>query len=240
MFFIVENLRPLPYLSLWIIVFVFIQLSILLYLYIYFPKIIFLPFLTLVDKRVRREVIESKKSFQTRLLNIMDVLFYINFSFLIFFIAYKHLPDMADILNSSIIKTYSSLKEVLIYALILLSTFFLSTLKKQIFLFIAYLFNDKSRYYIFSFNISMLIKNLGLLLFPLIFLYLWGFISDNMVLYFALIGIIITYIFILLMSFLHIPKKTLVDYLNFILYFCGLEIIPLLIILKFLLLYSNG
>ncbi len=230
-----ENLRNLPYLPYWIVVLIFIQLGLLLYLYLYFPKIILLPFLSLIDKRVRRELIESKNAFQSRILAFMDVMFYMNVSFLILFLTSHHFSNFIN----NYIKLFSPLRNIVIYILILVSVFFFSIFKKQTFLFIAYLFNDMRRYYIFTFNMSMFLKSTGLFLFPFVFIYLWGNINSDIILYFIL-GIIIIYLLLLIVSFFSITEKSFIDYLNFILYFCGLEIIPILIIFKFLLLYTNG
>lgn len=228
-----ENIRPLPYVPLWIVIILFVQTTLLTYLYLYSKKIIFIPFLALTDNRIRREITESRSSFQIRLLNLLDVLFYLNFAFLIFYLL-KHNNFSLTLYLPKLNNLNPKIQDIIYYSLILFFSVLIVFIKKQSFLLISYLFDETSRYNVFVFNLNMLLKTIGFLTFPIVFLISWKLILTANLVYFLLAILVTLYYFLMIISFLSIPHKTFIDYMNFILYLCALEIIPLLLSLKLL------
>ncbi len=232
-----ENIRAIPYLPHWMVFLMFAQFFFVLYIYLYSRKIVFLPVLSLVDKRVRRELIESKKSFQARLLKIMSIIFYINFSILtvLWLLQQNIFPYYQNIFSYDTLSEYDNtyhFKNFALFILIFFMTMIAIFLKKQSFLGMIYFFDDEKRYFVFVFNIDMFLNAVGLFLFPLTFLYVWGILNSEYFLHYLLISIVLLYFILLVISFLKVPQKTLIDYINFILYFCALEIIPLIVLSK--------
>jgi hypothetical protein len=98
---------------------------------------------------------------------------------------------------------------------------------------IAYIFDETERYWNFTFNMEMFIKTMGILILPFIFVFVFKWTEKFFFLHIVFFSNLLLYFLFLLKSFFELPKKAFVDYLNFILYLCGLEIIPLLFVLKF-------
>ncbi|MEW6773023.1 MAG: DUF4271 domain-containing protein [Bacteroidota bacterium] len=234
----IENIRPLPFLPLWVVIVIFSTLLIVLFLHLYSPKILWLPFLSLVDNRVRRELIESRFSFQVRLLNLMDIIFYINFSLILYFlIKIYSLQWLFKFITNFF---YPQWEDIILFFSLLFFSFIMVFIKKQVFLVIAHLFDELKKYYIFVWNINMLIKVFGIIMLPFVFMYSWEIINNIQYLIIILIVNTILYFIFILISFLEISHKSIIDYINFILYLCALEIIPLLFILKYTLSFRNG
>lgn len=232
--FFSENIRQLPYVPAWILLVLLLQFAILFYLFLYSPSLIFIPLYSIFDRRIRREIIESHNSFQNRLLNLLDIIFYFSFSLLLFYFTKNHNFFEITLLQNLNAQKAGDLK---VYLLIVLFTVSLIFLKKQTFVFLTYLFEDTKRYNIFIFNINMFLKIIGLLILPFIFLLSWNFIQNQEIIYYLLIISTSLYLFLIFFNFLRIHHKTIIDYINFILYFCALELIPSLFFLKFFLRY---
>lgn len=235
----VEHLRPIPYLPQWIVILITLQSAILMYLYLYSPKLIILPILSLIDKRVFREMMEAKNSFQLRLLKIMDIIFYISISLLIYSILHiqpSYLKKyLFSIISSRFLQQWTN---VFLFLAILISIIVLSSFKKLSFYLPSVIFDDK-RYDTFLFNFKMFMRAIGLVLFIGMFIYLWQDEASIYILYYLLGGMILLYLWMTIYSFFTLPHKPLIDYLNFILYLCGLEIIPILVFLKLLFKYNG-
>lgn len=227
-----ESLRTPPYVPLWLMVVILIQFVILMYLFIYFPNVYIKLLLSIFDRRVKREMMESYTSFQTRLLGMFDIIFYLSFSLLLFFLFKENNFFQIQHIQNNHQQNFDDIK---IYLLILFGVIILVFLKKQTFSFLAYLFNEVQKYSSIIFNINSLIRILGVVMFPYISVVAWGGIQNYNSIHYILIFNILVYLFIFLFSFLQIVHKSFLDYINFILYFCALEILPVLFILKFLL-----
>ncbi len=223
--------RPLPYVPSWIVIFLFIQTILLLYLYLYSPKLLWMPLRALIDHRIRRELLESKKSFQYRLLYLLDLVFLISLSFLLYFLM-RDKPSTTEVLSA--LPFLFNKPEITLYFFILGASALGLIIKKQIFIGIAQLFDEMQRYYIFIFNMDMLQKFFGLITFPVIFAYSFDIIQSPFILNFIMTLNIIIYLLFLILSFASVAHKVWIDYINFILYLCALEIIPLLFFLKLL------
>lgn len=199
----------------------------------YSPSLIFLPVLSVADKRIRREVLESHNSFQIRLLKSIDIFFYLNFSYALFYVLKEHHFFQINFLQSLFQQKAGDLK---VYLFIVLFNLVLIFLKKTTFLFLAYLFDEIKKYNILIFNLNMFLKIIGLMLFFFTFLFSFNLIENIYYIYFILILNTLLYILLMITGFYKIPHKAFVDYINFILYFCALEIIPLLLVIKYILL----
>jgi len=225
------QIRPLPYVDYWMVASILIPIILLFYVYLYSPNAIVLPIRSLIDHRVRRELKESRNSFQARILNLLNILFYFSVTFILYFL-------IGDKIQSIISKKYLFVSKYLntnfvVFLLLFITVFLVVFLKKQMFLLIAYIFDETERYWNFTFNMEMFIKSIGILILPFIFVFVFKWTEKIFFLQILFFLIIFLYFLLLLKSFFELPKKEVVDYLNFILYFCGLEIIPLLFALKF-------
>ncbi|HPQ07822.1 MAG TPA: DUF4271 domain-containing protein [Bacteroidia bacterium] len=231
MLILLENIRPNPYIPNWIIIVLLIQISILFYIYIYSPRILLLPFLAIADKRVRRELMESKNSFQSRLLMLLNLVFYLSFSLMLYLL----FKENNFVQTSSLLSDISyKWRDVVIFSVILFAVMVIVALKKITFISIAYIFDEIKRFGHFIFSMDMFLRTLGIVFFILNFAFVWELIENINVIYFVLIFNTILYILLLLFNFIEVVHKTWIDYLNFILYFCALELIPFLFILKIL------
>jgi len=231
MLILLENIRPNPYIPNWIILVLLIQISILFYIYIYSPRILLLPFLALVDKRVRRELMESKNSFQTRLLMLLNLVFYLSFSLIL----YLSLKENNFVKTSNLLSDISDKwKDVIIFSVILFAVMVIVTLKKIIFMSIAYIFDEIKRFGSLIFSMDMLLKTLGIVFLILNFAFVWELIDNKNLINSILFATAVIYFLLLIFKYIEVVHKTWIDYLNFILYFCALELIPFLYILKIL------
>lgn len=163
----------------------------------------------------------------------MDVLFYLNFAFLIFYLL-KHNNFSFTLYFPKLNNLNPKIQDIIYYSLILFFSVLIVFIKKQSFLLISDLFDESARYKIFVLNLNMLLKTIGIITFPFVFLISWEIIQPIKLVYFLLAAFIILYIILMVISFMEISHKTFVDYMNFILYLCALEIIPLLLSLKLL------
>ena len=225
------QIRPSPYVDYWMVASILIPITLLFYIYLYSPNAIILPIRSLIDHRVRRELKESRNSFQARILNLLNIIFYFSFTFVLYFL-------IKDKIKSNILKEYFFQSKYLdndfvLFLLLFISVFLVVFLKKQVFMLIAYIFDETERYWNFTFNMEMFIKTMGILILPFIFVFIFKWTEKIFFLQIVFFSNLTLYFLFLLKSFFELPKKAFVDYLNFILYLCGLEIIPLLFVLKF-------
>ncbi|RME15150.1 MAG: DUF4271 domain-containing protein, partial [Bacteroidetes bacterium] len=207
-FLISENIRPLPYVPEWIILILLVQSGLLAYLYLYSKKMIFIPLLALIDNRIRREIKESRNAFQVKMLNLLDILFYLNFSFLIFYFVkynnfsfFQNSPLKWNHLNSKI-------QDIVNYSLVMFFSILIIFIKKQSFVFLSHLFEDSVRYDIFAFNFNMFLKASGIFTFPVTFSISWNIIQNPNYIYLLFATLFILYIFVVIMSFFSVPNKT--------------------------------
>jgi len=227
----IENIRPNPYIPNWILFVLFIQSAILFYVYIYSPRILSLPFLTLLDKRVRRELMESKNSFQSRLLMLLNIVSYISFSLMM----YLSIKENNFIKISHMFSIISDKwRDGIIFLVVLILVFFIVSLKKISFVMIAHIFDETKRVGAFIFSMDMFLRALGIVFFVLNFIFLWELINIKDLIFSIFFTTAIFYFLILIIKYVETVHKTWIDYLNFILYFCALELIPFLIALKIL------
>lgn len=234
-----EHLRVNPYIPYWMLLIILIQIIVFSYIYLHSAHTLLIPFQFLLDKRVKREVLESKNSFQIRSLKLINIIYLLNFSILFYMFMLYNQKNTIDLFKQSPLNFFDKDEYWLfIYALTAVLTIVL--LKKILFLMITHLFNEAERYNLFILNMEMFLKAWGTLMFPFIIMLLW---SDNDYMYilkYLFILFIILYFLILLLSFSSLPQKTYLDYINFILYLCALEIIPLLLLLKYSSLIINS
>lgn len=226
-----ENIRPIPYLPFWMVCVLFLSVGVLFYIYWYSPGLIFMPLRALIDKRVKRQLIESGHAFQKQMFRLLDLIFYISLSFILLAVIKEKNNTWGIFFRWSVIEKY---QDLWFFLGVLISTRIVVFIKNKMFELVAYLFDEVHRYAVFSFNLSMFLKSMGLFLWISVFLYYWD-IFQNIYWLQGVLGFSgLMYLSLIVMSFMQIPHKSFIDYLNFILYFCALEIIPGLFLVKLL------